>query len=89
MREIPVDKAYLIGSWANGKAKKNSDVDLLVMSSAFEKMDFDERLKILYRNSAGIDFDMHIHPTTWEEYANASVLTSLGRMRIDKKISLI
>ncbi len=33
--DIPVDKMYLFGSRATGKIKKNSDVDLLLVSKEF------------------------------------------------------
>lgn len=87
--KIVVDQAYLIGSWAKNQAKKDSDVDLLILSHAFSKLDQDERLRILYRQTTGIDFDLHIHAVTPEELKNASRLTSLGMMEKDKKIALI
>lgn len=88
-KDIPIEKAYLVGSWARGKAKRDSDVDIVLLSKAFEKMDFDDRLTFVYKNTIGMDLDMHIHPVTEEEYKSASILTSLGMMRKDKKISLI
>lgn len=88
-KEIPIEKAYLVGSWARGKAKNDSDVDLLVLSKAFDAMDFDKRLSVVYRNTDGIDFDLHIHPVTRAELEKASTLTSLGMMRVGKKIALI
>ncbi|MBI3385263.1 nucleotidyltransferase domain-containing protein [Candidatus Gottesmanbacteria bacterium] len=87
--KIVVDRAYLIGSWAKNQAKKDSDVDLLILSHAFSNLDQDERLRILYRQTAGIDFDLHIHAVTPEELKNASRLTSLGAMEKDKKVALI
>lgn len=85
----PIDEAYLVGSWAKDKAGENSDVDLLILSPSFKKMSFDDRLKVLYRQTIGIDFDLHIHPVTREEYLSASNLTSLGAMRSEQKISLV
>ena len=64
-------------------------MDILVLSKSFKNMDFDERMRILYRNSVGIDFDLHLHPVTEEELTQASELTALGAMRTDKKINLI
>jgi len=43
-KEIPVSGVLLFGSFAYGKPTKDSDVDLVVLSDAFRKMDFDERL---------------------------------------------
>lgn len=87
--KIAVDKAYLVGSWAKNQAKKDSDVDLLILSAAFSNLDQDERLRILYHYTTGIDFDLHIHAVTPEEFKNASKLTSLGVMEREKKISLV
>jgi len=35
-KKIPIDKAYLYGSYANGTQKENSDVDICFFSSYFE-----------------------------------------------------
>ena len=86
--QIPISRVYLVGSWVKGEAHEGSDVDLLVLSKAFEKMDTDERLKVLYRNTVGIDFDLHIHAVTPSEYKAASKLNSLGMMKAEKKLLL-
>jgi len=85
---ITLDGAYIVGSRANGKATSDSDVDLLLLSSSFNHMDADERLRLLYRLTVGIDFDLHIHAVTPEEFAHASSLTSLGAMRKEAKVSI-
>ena len=33
--DIPVNHIYIYGSYAKGKAKKNSDIDLCIVSPAF------------------------------------------------------
>lgn len=83
---VPIDEAYLIGSWARGEQKVDSDVDLLILSNSFSKMGYDERLKILYRFSVGIDFDFHIFPLTRREFSKVSPLTSIGAIKKDKKV---
>lgn len=45
---IPVSEAYLYGSFAKGKAKKHSDIDICVVSSKFGKDYFDETVKLAY-----------------------------------------
>lgn len=86
---IEIDKAFIVGSWAKRKASEKSDVDLLVLSESFKDMDMDERLGLLYRKTVGMGLELHIHPVTKEELESASRLTSLGMIRMDKKISLI
>lgn len=87
--EVEIDKAFLVGSWAKGKASEESDVDLLVLSDTFKDMDMDQRLSLLYRKTVGMGLELHIHPVTRKELESASRLTSLGMIRMDKKISLI
>lgn len=36
-KEIPVERAVLYGSYAKGNAKKDSDIDLAIISSTFGK----------------------------------------------------
>ena len=86
---IKIDKAFLVGSYATNTAKKESDVDLLILSNEFKKMSFDDRLKILYRQTVNLDIDLHIHPVTEKELKLASNLTSLGAMRNDPKYQLL
>ena len=43
---IPVTAAYLFGSYAKGKAKKWSDIDVCVISPIFGKSYFDEELQL-------------------------------------------
>lgn len=86
---VKIDSAFLVGSHATNTAKGDSDVDLLILSNAFEKISFDERLKILYRQTVNLDFDLHIHPVTKNELQSASTLTSLGAMRENTMLRLI
>lgn len=86
---VKIDRAFLVGSHATNTAKKDSDVDLLILSDKFKKMSFDDRLKILYRQTVNLDLNLHIHPVTEKELNSASNLTSLGVMRNDPKYQLI
>jgi len=79
--EIPVEGVILYGSLAEGKAEKESDVDLVVLSSKFSLMSDDERLKILYRNSIGFPYDLHVYGLTRNEFETASSLTTTGEVR--------
>ena len=46
---IRVERAYLYGSYANGKPDKNSDIDLVVVSRQFRKSRFDDSVWISNR----------------------------------------
>ena|SRR3989338_4323767 len=48
-KKIPVEKIVVFGSYAKGNIGKDSDADLLIISSTFEKVPFIERTKGLYK----------------------------------------
>jgi predicted nucleotidyltransferase len=51
---IPVEAAYLFGSYAKGKAKEWSDIDVAVISSEISSDRFEERIR-LFKISSPID----------------------------------
>ena len=56
---IPVESAYLFGSWVNGRATEFSDIDLAIVSSAFEGTKFYDRREL---DKAVIATDTAIEP---------------------------
>ena len=44
---IHVERVILFGSFATGKSKKDSDIDLVVVSDDFKKLNLRERLEVL------------------------------------------
>ena len=44
--DIEIDAAILFGSYASGRASKDSDIDLAVFSKTIDKWSFEERLKL-------------------------------------------
>lgn len=87
-QHIRVKEALLFGSLVTGQATPDSDVDVLILSDDFARLDEDERSKLLYRTSAGLDFDLHVYGVTPEEFASASDLTALGAIRQQKTFRL-
>lgn len=51
---IGVERVILFGSYAKGHPREDSDIDLIVVSKDFEKMNIRERLEILGIASARI-----------------------------------
>lgn len=80
-QKIQIDEMILYGSYAKGNASEDSDVDLIVISKDFAKMDDDDRLKMLYRLSAGFPYNLHVYGITPEEYQDASSLTTIGEAK--------
>ena len=64
---INVKKIILYGSHATGKAREDSDIDLIVVSNEFKDMDIWERLCLLGRARIGIKRPMEIMGFTEEE----------------------
>lgn len=58
---IPVKQMILFGSYAKGKAKPWSDVDVCVVSSSFGKNAFDEMVK-LAKLTVTVDTMIEPHP---------------------------
>ncbi len=47
--EIPVDKMLFFGSRAKGRSKRNSDIDLIIVSNKFNRKKFRNRSLGFYR----------------------------------------
>ncbi len=72
-------KIILYGSFTKGTYKHGeSDIDLLVISNDFKKMDENERLDFLYKNTVGLPLDWHIYGFTPEEVKKISPLNTLS-----------
>lgn len=47
-RNIPIKKMYFFGSRISGKPHRDSDIDLIIVSSKFKKLDFFKRGAKMY-----------------------------------------
>lgn len=70
VNNIRVKKAILYGSYANGKADKDSDIDLAIISPDFGNDSFDEAL-LLRKFNRGIDLDISPRPYSEKQYKAA------------------
>ena len=66
---IPVDKLLIFGSYAKHRNRKDSDIDVAVVSSAFGKDDIEE-MQMLFKKRQHIDTRIEPHPLSSEEYQN-------------------
>lgn len=87
-KRVQVDGAILYGSFAQGRARQESDVDLLILSDDFASLDEDDRLRLLYRASVGFPGDLHVYGVTPKEFSTASPLTTLGDIRQQKTLRI-
>ena len=75
---IKVKRIFLYGSHGRGNPRKDSDIDLVVVSNDFKKMDTWERLCLLGRARIGIYEPMEILGITEEEFESQSHETFIG-----------
>ncbi len=73
MHDIPVEEAILFGSFAQGRAREESDIDLAIISSAFTGDRFaDRRLIVPLRR--GVDSRIEPMPFRPEQFAEGGNL---------------
>ena len=81
-KHLSLQRAILFGSYAYGTPREGSDIDLVVLSSAFEGVPYPrrlERLSILaWRAGVG---DIEALGYTPDEFEQASDLSLLGEIR--------
>ncbi|MFA3783480.1 nucleotidyltransferase domain-containing protein [Melioribacteraceae bacterium 4301-Me] len=63
--KIKIDGIYLFGSYAKGNPHKDSDIDIAVLSQAFEGIRFIDSSKIsrIIINETYVDFEIHTYKT--------------------------
>lgn len=64
---VPIQKAILFGSWAKGKAGRDSDIDLCLVSSKFGEDEIGE-LQFLLRESRKINDNLEPIPLSLRDY---------------------
>ncbi len=83
-KKIKVERAVVFGSAATGKLNRDSDVDLLILSSSFAKMKTDKRFDLLYTSRTDPltqNVAMDIFGLTPKEYRQASLLSIIGEIK--------
>lgn len=91
-KKIKVERVILFGSAAAGKLSRDSDIDLLVLSSSFAKMKTDRRFDLLYTSRTDPltqETPMDIFGLTPQEYRQASSLSIVGEIKQTGKEILI
>ena len=78
-QKLDVEKAILFGSAARGTGNEHSDIDIIVISHQFKKMDIVKRLVMLARARGDkfLDWPMDILGYTKEEFEQLSRASSM------------
>lgn len=68
---VPIEQAYLFGSWAKGTQQKDSDIDLAVVSSVFRDWEQKNRLLTRVKRAVFSDIEPHgFHPKNFKPKEN-------------------
>ncbi|MCJ7482788.1 MAG: nucleotidyltransferase domain-containing protein [Thermodesulfovibrionales bacterium] len=70
---IPVQKALLFGSYAIGKQREDSDIDVAVISTAFKGDRYSDRRMIVHFRR-GLDSRIEPMPFTPKDFAEGGIL---------------
>ena len=68
--KIPIEKAYLFGSYAKGNYDENSDVDLAIFSPYFNDKDRLDNFRLLFLEAMNFSVDLQPQPFTEDDLNN-------------------
>ncbi|MCG3209285.1 MAG: hypothetical protein FOGNACKC_02906 [Anaerolineae bacterium] len=80
-KSIRIDQVIIFGSYANGTATQESDVDVLVISEDFKKLRPDKRLKVLDAAAKAIEPEIVAAGFTSEELSQFGEFSIVGQAR--------
>ena len=66
--QIPVEKAFLFGSYAEGTYTPDSDVDLAIFSSHFEQMERIDGFRFLFLQAMDYGIDLQPQPFSLQDF---------------------
>lgn len=79
-KDIPVEKILLFGSYANGNPRKDSDIDVVVVSPYFSKGRYIRHMQYLFRKAYRISSFLEPIPASPSELKNADPRLFLGQI---------
>lgn len=69
---IPIVSAFIFGSYAKGRVREESDIDVCLISPSFSNI-FDDRLKLI-RLRRKVDFTIEPHPFNPKDFIDENPL---------------
>ncbi|MBU1367533.1 MAG: nucleotidyltransferase domain-containing protein [Candidatus Omnitrophica bacterium] len=79
-RGIRVNRVILYGSYISGQSREDSDIDLLVVSDDFQKMNLRQRLEVLGIAAVRIMKPIEAQGYTTNEIQSAPKISFLGEI---------
>lgn len=86
-RDIPISKMYFFGSHARGKSHRYSDIDLVVVSPEFRKLNFFKRGAKMY-DYWSLDYPVDFLCYTPEEFNKLKKQITIVREAIKEGIEI-
>lgn len=86
-KEIPINKIYLFGSRANGRPKRWSDFDLIIVSPKFKNKKFRYRAIGFYKHW-NIDYPVDFLCYTPEEFNKLKKQITIVRQAVETGIDI-
>lgn len=86
---LSIQKVIVFGSQAKGSFKKDSDIDIAVISKDFEKMNMWERARYLGRAARNIPYPIEalgFSPSQLKKIGQGTILDEITRRGIEIKI---
>ena len=80
-KNVRVDQLIIFGSYLEGKARSDSDIDVVVVSENFRDIDPFDRSRMLDNAAGDINPEIQAWGFTAEELEAADELTTLGYAR--------
>lgn len=85
-KKVPIKQAVLFGSYAHGRAKKYSDIDLAIFSPKFSDKTHLKDIKFLWTEAARIDSQIEPLPFSTSEMRNVDPRSFLGEILKNGKV---
>ncbi len=86
-KKIPLDRLILFGSHVTGMARKYSDVDLIIVSSGFRKLNFFRRGAMMY-DFWNLDYPVDFLCYTPEEFNRLRKQISIVKQALEEGIEI-
>ena len=84
-KDFPIDKMIFFGSRATGKSHRDSDIDLIIVSKKFKKLDFIKRSSKMY-DYWNLDYPVDFLCFTPEEFNKRSKMITIVREAVKEGI---
>lgn len=87
-KDFNIDRVIFFGSRTKGDYLQHSDIDLVIVSKDFDRIDFTKRMSMMY-DYWNFDYDVDFICYTPEEFQRLSQMITLAREAAEHGINII